>query len=62
MGPYFSETLPQLGFCSFYQDVQKSQQSAAVSQPLATPGLMQGPFLQLVADNTDHNIQPLDGS
>ena len=22
---------------------------------------MQGPFLQLVADNTDHNIQPLDG-
>ena len=61
MSPYFSEKLHKLGSCLFYQEVQKSQQSADVSQPLGTPGLMQGRFLKLVADNTDHNTQPLDG-
>ena len=52
---FLIETLHELGFCSSYQEVQKYQQSAAVSQPLESPGLMQDQFLQLVADNIDHN-------
>ena len=55
------ETLHELGFCSYYQNVQKYQQSAAVLQPLETPGLMQSQFLQCVADNIDHNTQTLEG-
>ena len=35
--------------------------SSEVSQPFETPGLMQGQFLQFVADNIDHNTQTLDG-
>ena len=38
--------------------VQKYQQSAAVSQPLETPCLMQGQFM---ADKIDQNTQTLDG-
>ena len=55
------ETLHGLGFCSSYQNVQKYQLSAVVSQPLETPCLMQGQFLQFMADNIDHNTQTLDG-
>ena len=55
---FFIETLHELGFCPSYQKVQKYQQSAAVSQPLETPCLMQGQFM---ADNIDHNTQTLDG-
>ena len=44
-----------------YQKVQKYQQSVAVSQPLETPCLMPGHFLQFMADNIDHSIQTLDG-
>ena len=51
----------ELGFCSSYQEVQMYQQSAAVSQPLDTPGIMRGRFLQSVTDNIDHNTQTLDG-
>ena len=58
---FLIETLHELGFCSSYQEVQKYQQSAAVSQPLEIPGLIQGQFLQFVADNIDHNTQTLDG-
>ena len=57
---FLIETLHELGFCSSYQEVQKYQQSAAVSQPLETAELMQGQFLQFVADNIDHNTQTLD--
>ena len=53
-------TLHKLCFCSSSQEVQKHQQSAAVSQPLETPGLIQDQFLQLVADKIDHNTQTLD--
>ena len=58
---FLIETLHEVGFCSSYQEVQKYQQSAAVSQPLETCGLMQGQFLQFVADSIDHNTQTLDG-
>ena len=58
---FFIETLHGFGFCSSYQNVQKYQLSAVVSQPLETPCLMQGQFLQFMADNIDHNTQTLDG-
>ena len=53
--------LHELGFCSSYQQVQKYQQSYAVSQPPEIPGLKQGKLLHFVADNIDHNTQTLDG-
>ena len=58
---FFIETLHELGFCSSYQKVQTYQQSAAVSQHPETPCLVQGKFLQFIADNIDHNTQTLDG-
>ena len=58
---FFIESLHELGFYSAYQKIHKYQQSAAVSQPLETPCLMQGQFLQLMADNIDHNTQTHDG-
>ena len=58
---FFIETLHKLGFCSSYQKAQMHQQSAAVSQPLETPCLMQGQFLQLMADNMNNNTHTLDG-
>ena len=58
---FFIETLHGLGFCSSYQKVQNYQQSAAVSQPLETPCLMQGHFLQFMAANIDHCIHTLNG-
>ena len=57
---FLIQTLHKLGFCSSYKEVQKYQQSAAVSQPLETLDLMQGQFLQLLADKTDHNTQSID--
>ena len=61
MSRFFIETLHRLGFCSSYQNVQKYQQSADVLQPLETPCLMQGHFLQFMTDNIDHSLQTLDG-
>ena len=51
----------EFGFFSSYQELKINRQSAAVSQPLDTLGLMRGQFLQFVADNIDHNTQTLDG-
>ena len=58
---FFQETLHKLDFCKSYKKCQKYQQSAAVSQPLETSCLMQGKFLQFIADNIDHNTHTLDG-
>ena len=60
-GSSFFIALHGLGFCSTYQKVQMYQQSVAVSQPLETACLIQGQFLQYMADNIDHNTQFLDG-
>ena len=57
----FIETLHKLDYCSSYQEAQTYQQSAAVSLPLETSCLMQGKFLQFMADNIDHNTQTPDG-
>ena len=54
------ETFHGLRFCSSYQNVQKYQASAAVSQRLETNCLMQDQCLQLMADNIDHNTQTID--
>ena len=50
-----------LVYVHLIKKIQKYQQSAAVSQPLETPCLMQGQFQQFMADNKDHNTQTADG-
>ena len=53
------KSLHELGFCSSYQEVQKYHQSAAVSQPLETPGLMQSGST-VCGRIIDHTTQTLD--
>jgi len=58
---YLIDTLNALGFCCSYADVQKYEQSAALTNNTEIPGYTHGQFIQFVADNVDHNIRTIDG-
>ena len=55
------EMLNELGFCCSYNEVQKFEKSAAVSQTFDEPDLSGNEFIQFMADNVDHNVRTLDG-
>ena len=57
---FLIETLNSLGFCSSYHEVQRFEQSAAVSQGIEIKKSNEQ-FVQFIADNVDHNIGTIDG-
>ncbi len=54
------ETLNSLGFCSSYHEVQRFEQSAAVSQGIQIESSNEQ-FVQFIGDNVDHNTGTIDG-
>ncbi|CAG2201846.1 unnamed protein product [Mytilus edulis] len=59
---FLVSTLNNLGFCSSYQEIQKFESSAALTQGVDIPGEICNSFIQFVADNVDHNVRTLDGN
>ncbi|VDI00550.1 Hypothetical predicted protein [Mytilus galloprovincialis] len=59
---FLVSTLNSLGFCSSYQEIQKFESSAALTQGVDIPGEICNSFIQFVADNVDHNVRTLDGN
>jgi len=55
------DTLNSLGFCSSYQEIQRFETSAAVTQGIEMTR-KGNQFTQFVADNVDHNTASLDGN
>ena len=53
-------TLNHLGFCCSCAEVQKYEYSATVKDNTHIPGYTPGRFVQLIADNVDHNIRIKD--
>ena len=57
---FLIETLNSLGFCSSYHEVQRFEQSAAVSQGIQIESSNEQ-FVQFIGDNVDHNTGTIDG-
>ena len=57
---YIVDCLHVHGFCSSYHHVQTFEMSAACKQGVNLP-VERNQFLQLVADNVDHNVRTIDG-
>lgn len=57
---FLIDTLYNLGFCLSYSEVQKFEMNAAASRSSESENDKES-FVQLIADNVDHNIRSLDG-
>ncbi|CAC5372574.1 unnamed protein product [Mytilus coruscus] len=59
---FLVSTLNSLGYCSSYQEIQKFESSAALTQGVDIPGEICNSFIQFVADKVDHNVRTLDNN
>ena len=58
---FLNNTTYKLGFGVSYDEVQKFEVSAAITQGTHIPGITDMHHIQYIADNVDHNICTIDG-
>ena len=58
---FLIDSLHKLGFCCSYQEVQRFERNAVMSNGTDIPDFS-SKFVQYAADNADHNIRTLDGN
>lgn len=58
---FLIDSLHKLGFCCSYQEVQRFERNAVMSNGTDIPDFS-SEFVQYAADNVDHNIRTLDGN